>query len=194
MSYSDQRALSADLHRPLTGWMDQQTTAWLKSFRRLRGGQKLPRFHSLDTVCFLSPGCCHPESALHCCQLLGAFSFGTVANPSGVPFFLQDYCRLAPTLASSESAALCSSLPYCYERRFHLTVTPPHPWCDLWTCAQDHSTTSTTSTEQSVRLSSHLLPALFRLKLSAGPRVRNNLSIIPYPNPTAGLKRRLLSF
>src|SRR5262249_2850940 len=90
-----------------------------------------------------------------CCQSLrGAVSF-------------PDYRRLAPTVASSESAVLRSSPSYYYERRFHLTVTPSHPWCDRWTCAQDHSTTSTTSTEQSVRLSSHLLPTLFRLKLSA---------------------------
>jgi len=174
--------------------MDLQTTAWPKSFRRLRGGQKLPRFYSLDTFFFFSPGCCHPGSASHCCQLLGAFSFRTVANPSGVPFSFQDRLRLAPTAASSEPAVLRSFLPHCCERRFHLTVTPSHPWSDRWTCVQDHSKTLTSSTEQSVRLSSHLLPALSRLKLSAGPRVRNNLSIIPYPNPTAGLKRRLPSF
>jgi len=114
MHYPDQNVLLGGPHRPITGWMEPQTTAWIKSIRYLRSGQKLPRFHThLDTVFIFFPQTLRPGSQPR-----------TVAGSQRI--FTRDCCQFLVGAVSRTITGLHRSwLPVswrCGVRPFHLAM------------------------------------------------------------------------
>jgi hypothetical protein len=145
----------------------------------------------LDTILIFFPRRCRLESASFCHQNSAHFRSELLPVPHGCRF--QNHCRLAPIVASSEPAVLRSSLSPCDERRFRLTVPPPHLRCDPGLAPRTTPRPRLRLTSSCMRLSSHGCRPFPFLKLSIGLRVRASLSTDSYLNPTAGLKRRLPS-